>query len=147
MPAELLALPVSAADAGLRDALLAAELPIDDIADGGRRFFRFQYHGEIVGYGGFEPHGRYALVRSIAVDAAQRGQGIGRAITEAIMAEAKRGGAAEAFLLTTTAGPFFEHLGFAAMDRADAPAEILATRQATTICSTAALLARPLDDA
>ena len=37
---------------------------------------------------------------------------------------------------------FFEHLGFVRTDRADAPASILATRQASSICSSAALLSR-----
>jgi len=40
--------------------------------------------------------------------------------------------------------PALEHDGFRRVERATAPASILATRQATTICATAALLARPI---
>ena len=147
MPAELAAYAISGNDAGLRDALIAADLPVEDLDEPGRRFLCFQHAGETVGYGGYEPHGPYVLLRSIVVAPSSRGQGLGRAIAEALAAAAKRDGAATAFLFTTTTGPFFEHLGFGVIDRASAPAEILATRQATTICSTATLLGRSLNDA
>ena len=137
---------VSGSDGGLRDALIAADLPIEDLNEGGRRFFRLDLHGRTVGYGGFEPHGAYALVRSVVVLPEARGKGLGRAIAEEVMAKAKAERCTEAFLLTTTAADFFDHLGFKQMDRAYAPKEILATRQAATICSTAALLTRPLND-
>jgi arsenate reductase len=61
------------------------------------------------------------------------------------MQEAAKLGAGEAFLLTTTASHFFRHLGFKVMDRDDAPAAILNTRQATAI-SSATLLARRIRD-
>jgi N-acetylglutamate synthase-like GNAT family acetyltransferase len=144
--AELRAQPIAGVDAGFRDALLAADLPIDDLTEGGRRFFRFDKAGTIVGYGGFEPHGDYALIRSIIVLPHARGTGAGRIIAEAMMQEAAKLGAGEAFLLTTTASHFFRQLGFKIMDRDDAPAAILNTRQATTICSSATLLARRIRD-
>jgi N-acetylglutamate synthase-like GNAT family acetyltransferase len=138
---------VSGADRGLSDALIDANLPTEDIADGGRRFFRFDDDGRVVGYGGYEPHGRYALLRSVVVLPSARGRGVGRAIVAGLMDEAMRHGAAEAFLLTTSAESFFTHLGFTRVDRATAPAEILATRQAASICTTAPLMVRSLDDA
>ena len=58
---------------------------------------------------------------------------------------AGRKGARAAWLPTTTAEDFFGHLGFTRVERTTAPASILGTRQATTICSTAALLTRRLD--
>jgi arsenate reductase len=57
---------------------------------------------------------------------------------------AHEAGARTAYLLTTNAESFFKNLGFNSVPRADAPASILGTRQATSICSTATLLKRPL---
>lgn len=136
--------PVAGNDDGLQAALVAAALPIDDVADSGRRFFRFDRDGTVVGYGGFEPHGPYALLRSLVVLPEAQGRGNGRAVTEAVAEKAREAGCAQGFLLTTTAAGFFEHLGFEPVARADAPPEILATRQATTLCSSAALLGRSL---
>lgn len=58
---------ISGSDGGLKEALIAAELPTDDILEGGRRFFSFTNAGSVIGYGGFEPHGAYALIRSLVV--------------------------------------------------------------------------------
>jgi N-acetylglutamate synthase-like GNAT family acetyltransferase len=140
----LAARQIAGSDGGLKNALLAADLPVDDIAEGGRRFFRFDRDGQTVGYGGFEPHGQYALLRSMVVLPELRGRGLGRAVAEAVIEKARAAGCLEGFLLTTTAAEFFQHLGFAPIDRKYAPKAILATRQAATICATAALLARPL---
>ena len=140
----LVAKPIAGTDGGLIEALVAADLPIEDLAEGGRRFFRFDKDGRTVGYGGFEPHGAYALLRSLVVLPEARGRGLGRAVAEGLMERAAAERCSEAFLLATTAEDFFEHLGFTAIDRALAPKEILATRQATSICSTATMLVRPL---
>ena len=51
-------------------------------------------------------------------------------------------GARTAYLLTTTAEAFFAHDGFVRIERSKAPPSILATKQATIICSSAALLTR-----
>lgn len=144
MMSDLVVEAIAGSDGGLQQALLAADLPIDDVGEGGRRFFRFDRDGRTIGYGGFEPHGAFALLRSFVVLPHARAQGNGRAIAEAVMEKALEAGCSEGYLLTTNAADFFEHLGFRTLDRTDAPPPILATRQATTICSTAALLSRSL---
>jgi N-acetylglutamate synthase-like GNAT family acetyltransferase len=136
--------PIASADAGLRSALLDAHLPIDDLDEPGRAFYRFSDAGAVVGYGGLEPCGTDVLLRSVVVLPAWQGRGFGRLISERLLATARHDGARSAWLLTTTAEDFFHHLGFTRIDRAAAPPAILATRQATTICTTAALLTRPL---
>ncbi|MEQ1771201.1 MAG: arsenic resistance N-acetyltransferase ArsN2 [Devosia sp.] len=142
---QFIATKVAGSDSGLRDALVAANLPTEDLTDGGRRFFRFDLDGRPVGYGGFEPHGAYALLRSVVVLPEARGTGVGRAVAEGVLQKAAAEKCSEAFLLTTTAEGFFQHIGFHEIDRALAPKEILATKQAATICATATLLARRLD--
>lgn len=144
MPVELAAHPVAADAPELVAALEGASLPTEDLGGGGRLFFAFEDAGRAVGFGGFELYGEDMLLRSVVVLPEARGQGYGHAVTEAVLGAAHKAGARRAFLLTTTAESFFQHEGFAHIERACAPASILATKQAMTICSTAALLTRPL---
>ena len=136
------AIPADAPE--LRAALDAAALPTEDIDGGGRTFFRFTDEGRPVGYGGYELYGEDVLLRSVVVLPDERGKGYGRALTEDVLARAAASGARQAYLLTTTAESFFQHAGFIEIARTDAPNAILATKQATTICSSAALLTRPI---
>ena len=144
MPAELVARTISSESPELVAALLAADLPTEDLGDGGRNFYAFEEAGRPIGFAGFELYGEDMLLRSVVVLPDARGKGYGRALTEAVLARAGEAGARRAYLLTTTAVSFFRHDGFAYIERAEAPASILATKQATTTCSTAALLTRPI---
>jgi hypothetical protein len=57
----------------------------------------------------------------------------------------RNAGARNAYLLTNSAASLFEQAGFILIDRCDALAKILATRQATSLCpSTAKLLRLPI---
>jgi len=125
----------------MSEALRRADLPTDDLDEAGVRAFAFaDRDGAIVGHGGLEIHGEHALMRSIVVEPSRRGRGEGRAIVDWLLAEASAHGAARVYLLTTTARAFFATLGFAAVARADAPAAILATRQAAGLCAASAAL-------
>ena len=135
---------ISAKAPELVAALEAADLPTEDLGDGGRAFFAFEEDGKLIGFGGFELYGEDVLLRSVVVLPGVRGKGYGRAVTEAVLARAREAGARNAYLLTTTAESFFVHGGFARIVRVAAPAAILATKQATTICSTATLLTRSI---
>jgi arsenate reductase len=130
----------------LSDALRAASLPTDDLAEPGRSFFRYSTLGGMpVGFGGFERYGSDALLRSLVVLPGSRGRGIGRNMLLLLMRRAYEQGARTAYVLATEAAPFFEKHGFKAIDRAHAPETILSTRQASSLCpASAALLARPL---
>lgn len=136
--------PVAADASELAAALEAANLPTEDLAEGGRSFFALDEAGQALGYGGYELYGEEVLLRSVVVLPQYRGKGYGRAVTDAVLAKAAEAGARRAFLLTTTAEDFFAHEGFSPMERRDAPSAILSTKQATTICSTATLLTRSL---
>ena len=120
---------------------LAAEgLPSADLREPGVRLFAFRDGRAAVGYAGLEMYGEDALLRSVVVDPARRRAGLGRAVVEATLAEARRLGAARAFLLTTSAKAYFERLGFAPIERASAPEAILSTRQAAGLCPSSAPL-------
>jgi amino-acid N-acetyltransferase len=97
--------------------------------------------GELVGVAGLELHGPHALLRSVVVADAARGRGIGHALVRERLAHARTLGLARVFLLTTTAAPFFEALGFNAVSRAAAPAALAATAEFAAACpATAACL-------
>ncbi|MFZ5674457.1 MAG: arsenic resistance N-acetyltransferase ArsN2 [Pseudomonadota bacterium] len=133
------------AAADLRAALAAEKLPVDDLTEAGRSFFRVTRGGATVGFAGYELHGHDVLLRSIVVLPGQKGQGIGAAALRLVIAEAMRAGARQAYLLTASAAPFFEKHGFTPVDRGAVPAAILSSRQAAALCpASATILTRQL---
>jgi amino-acid N-acetyltransferase len=90
-------------------------------------------HG-IVGAAGVEVLGEAGLLRSVAVDEAHRGTGLGKQLVAAMEAHAREEGVRELFLLTTTAEAFFASLGYRKLDREEAPAHIAATSQFSSLC-------------
>ena len=124
----------------LAERLEAERLPSGDLGEPDVRLFAFRDGDAAIGFAGLEVHGKDALLRSVVVDPTRRRAGLGRAIVEATLAEARRLGATRAFLLTTAAKVYFERLGFAAIDRKSAPATILSTRQAAGLCPLSAPL-------
>jgi HAD superfamily hydrolase (TIGR01457 family) len=81
--------------------------------------------------------GESALIRSVAVRGDRRGRGVGLLTAAAAVRAAVASGAAVAALLTETAAPFFERLGFVSVDRSALPAEVAADPQAAEECRTA----------
>jgi arsenate reductase len=127
----------------LRDALAAASLPVDDLEEPGRTFFRFQLLGGlVVGYGGYEVHDRAALLRSVC-RTERSAKGVGPSLVQLLMSRAFDEGARQAFVLTEGAAKFFRRIGFVDIDRATAPEAIRSTRQARDLCpASASLLSR-----
>jgi GNAT superfamily N-acetyltransferase len=77
------------------------------------RPFVAEQDGEIVGTGVASAHGRVGWVGTIFVDEALRGKGVGRALTEAVMAALRAAGCSTLCLVATDAGrPIYERLGF-----------------------------------
>ncbi len=132
---------ISPSDSGLAAALIEAGLPADDVMEPNRTFYTYAtLDGERVGYGGFERHGNDVLIRSVVVLPAARSGGVGSGIVPLLLFRAFRADARQAYLLTSSAAPFFERLGFQAIDRDRAPASILSTRQAAALCPAGATL-------
>lgn len=132
--------PIPGSDPGLRKALAEARLPIDDLEEEGRLFFAFSLDSEVVGYGGMERCGQHGLLRSVVVLPGYRGRGIGSRLPPLMFGHDYRFAMRSVFLLTETAVPFFERLGFTRVERSQAPAEILKTRQASSLCPSTATL-------
>lgn len=99
----------------------------------------------IAGVIGLEGFGRVGLLRSLAVDPAQRGNGIGTMLVSALEERAGDAGLSELWLLTLDAEVFFWKLDYRIVDRDTAPDAIRRTPEFTTLCpATAHLMHKPL---
>jgi N-acetylglutamate synthase-like GNAT family acetyltransferase len=134
--------PIGATDRDFRTCLEEAKLPTRELVGAGKSYFCLSDGGERRGYGGFEACGPHALLRSIVIPGRQRGHGYGRTLVTSLVAEARKLGLQEAWLLTETAVPFFAALGFSPCTREAAPPEIAATEQFATLCPASAKLMR-----
>jgi arsenate reductase len=140
--------PLYGAPAALAAALAAEELPIDDLDEPGRRFFSYEtLSGRPIGFAGFERCGDDVLLRSLVVSPDLRGHRYGAAILARLTRRVRDLGARRAWVLTTTVAEWLEKRRFQRVARAEAPAAVLATRQAKSLCpASAVLLMRPLAD-
>ncbi len=131
----------------LRAALVAEDLPVEDLQQPGRSFYAyFANRDTLAGFGGFEAHGEHALVRSIVVLPGHRGRGLVWQIVPRVLARASEAGATHAWLLTEGAKAVFSRLGFSEAERGDVPAEIGSTSQFSKLCGIdATLMHRPLE--
>ncbi|MGW8391625.1 arsenic resistance N-acetyltransferase ArsN2 [Pseudoduganella sp. HUAS MS19] len=89
---------------------------------------------------GIELYGSVALLRSVAVSKALRGQGVGDRLLHAIRSKARAEGAATLYLLTTTAAAFFGKRGFRQIERSNAPDILKASREFQGVCPASATL-------
>jgi amino-acid N-acetyltransferase len=110
-------------------------LPAADITrDGLCNFIVALDAGEIIGAVGLERHGEHGLLRSLVVAPDWRSRGLGTALVEAVEAQARTLGVRSLSLLTGTAAPFFDALGYAAIARSQAPATVQASTEFTMLC-------------
>jgi len=134
------------------DALVReAALPLDGARDALPNFTLAVRGEEVVGCATFErgEGGKTmpsaVLLRSVVLGSGERGSGAGRLLVERTLERARRGGAASAVLLTTTAEAFFARLGFQRIARADVPAALLDSAEFTGACpDSAVVMARRL---
>jgi amino-acid N-acetyltransferase len=129
-----------------RRLLVAADLPVEDLDDESIMLVgAFEgslvggFEGSLLGVIGLQRCGGIALLRSLAVAPAQRGNGMARALCERVFDLADN---REVWLLTTTAHDYFTKLGFTAVPREQAPAEIRATSQFSSLCPASAHVMR-----
>ena len=134
-------------DAEAVETLLSASgLPLDGVRDALECFVVAEESDRLVGVAGIERcgGGEHALLRSVAVDAAWREQGLGRDLVSRAIALAENRGAKGLYLLTTTAEHFFPSFGFRKIDRNAVPADVQATAEFRDACpASATVMARP----
>ncbi len=133
--------PARPGDLNAVQALLrASELPWEDVALHAGTFLVGERAGVLVASAGFEHYGEAALVRSVALAPALRARGLGAALCETLLGDARRRGVRAAFLLTTSASGFFARQGFTPLAREQAPLAIRSTREFAELCPANAVL-------
>lgn len=81
-----------------------------------------------------ERYGTAGLLRSVVVEEAHRGTGLGRAIVGAAEDLAREAGVEDLYLLTETAIEWFPRLGYEVVARSVAEAAVGASVEFTTVC-------------
>lgn len=136
---------------GLWDELMGllrrSDLPVEDLGKGDLGSFAVvRRGGKLVGSGALEGHGSVGLIRSVAVDPGERGNGLGRRIVAHLEERARSEGLTHLYLLTTTAERFFLHAGYETLSRDEAPLAIRSTTQFSSLCpDSAAFMGKALN--
>ena len=117
--------PARAADVPrMVDLIASANLPPAFVEEYLEGFIAAERSGEIVACGGVEMYSDSAVIRSVVVDEAARGLGLGRGLAELLMTHARDAGATDLYLFTADALPFWQQCGFVEVtleDWQDAP--------------------------
>ncbi len=134
--------PAQAWDLTVATAWLSAEgLPIDDLTvDHMDSFIVATQAGKPVGMIGIEKFTEVGLLRSLIVDTACRGAGLGARLVKALELSARNEHIDELWLLTIDADPFFARHGYVVVERDAAPKAIRNTAEFSTLCPGDAVL-------
>ena len=130
---------IPASDPRLAAALVAEGLPVEDLGRTKQRFFAWENDGLVVAHCGWEGQGEDRLLRSLVVSPGERGHGLAIRIVAALEHLAMADGAKRLWLLTTTAGPVFDRLGWQRVSRDAAPAEVAASAEFAALCPSSAI--------
>lgn len=119
----LVAVPLRPVDFdALKAALHGAHLPVDDLDQPGRWFWRFETPEELpVGFAGIEVQGENGLLHSLVTLPPLRSRGFGSAMVAHLEFEARLLGCATLWVVAPSAADFFTRLGFAPGDRGAVP--------------------------
>lgn len=131
------------ADHGAVRALLeAATLPVAGVPSTLTDFYVAEDQGRVVGAVGLELYGLDALLRSVVIDPAVRGSGVGRALVERALDHARDRGIRAVYLLTTTAERYFPRFGFDRITREDIPHAVQSSVEFREACPASAVVMR-----
>jgi amino-acid N-acetyltransferase len=119
--------------------LREAHLPLDGFREHLADAMVAERSSEIVGCVELELYGEAALLRSLVVSPAERGQDLGKRLTSEALRLAKDRGSRDVYLLTETADRFFPRFGFTTLDRSEAPAAVLASVEFESACPKTAI--------
>jgi amino-acid N-acetyltransferase len=125
--------------AAIKRMLLAERLPLDGAREHLPHFMVGEVGGMLRCAGGLELYGTDALLRSLVVDAASRGNGWAQRIVQSLMQRASEHGVTNVYLLTTSAEGYFSRLGFVAVVRDCIPAAVARSRQFQAACPAGAV--------
>jgi N-acetylglutamate synthase-like GNAT family acetyltransferase len=142
MSADIEIRPAQASDLTVATEWLSSEgLPTDDLtADHMDSFIVATQAGEPVGMIGIERFVEVGLLRSLIVDTACRGAGLGARLVMALELSARNEHIDELWLLTIDANPFFARHGYVVVERDAAPKAIRNTAEFSALCPGDAVL-------
>jgi amino-acid N-acetyltransferase len=127
------------------DLLQQNRLPVDGLIDHLATTVAAREAGRIVGSAALEMYDEHALLRWVAVRPSFQSRGLGRTLTEAALAMARKRHVRAVYLLTTTAEQFFMKFGFARMPREVVPDIVQTSVEFTSACpSTATVMMKTL---
>lgn len=122
----------------MRRLLADAGLPLDGLDDHVDRLWVWDDGGHVAGAIAFERYGTDGLLRSLVVDPAQRGTGLGRALLHAGLDAMRRDGVRHAYGLTTTIPDWLARLGWTELPRSALPAGLDASMELQGACPASA---------
>jgi amino-acid N-acetyltransferase len=122
--------------------LKASALPIAGLERHIKTTLVARDNGQIVACAAVEIYGAAGLLRSVAVAAERRGEGLGQQLTAAALELARERGVRDVYLLTTTAGDFFPRFGFVAIPRAELDPALGQSEELQGACPASALAMR-----
>src|SRR5687768_11145814 len=111
----------------VRQLLADQDLPLDGVDAHVETMVVAREGDSVVGAAAVELYADGALLRSVVVHPAQRGNGLGRRLAEAALGVARERGVDAVFLLTTTAEHYFPRLGFERITRDLVPESVQAS--------------------
>ncbi len=117
-----------------------SDLPQSGVSQLITDFYVIREQGEVMAAGVVERHGANGLLRSLVVDSVCRGRGLGQKVVCALLEDE----AADVYLLTETAEPFFVRFGFVRVSREEAPTELRASEEFRCLCPESAAFMRRL---
>ena len=130
-------------DAGDLQALVErAHLPSDGLSSHLDAAFVAHEGDRVVGSVAIELYADGGLLRSVAVDEACRGTGLGARLTSAAIDDARRRRLPALYLLTTTAENFFPRFGFERITREEVPLSVQASIEFRGACPASAIVMR-----
>jgi len=119
--------------------LKAAALPVAGIENHIETTLVARDSERLLGCAAAEVYGQAGLLRSVAVEAARRGEGLGERLTTAALELARRRGVRNIYLLTTTASHFFPRFGFTAIPRSELDPALARSEELRGACPASAL--------
>jgi amino-acid N-acetyltransferase len=128
--------------AAVRELLRHHDLPLDGIDDHVQTMIVAKDGPSVVGAAAIELYADGGLLRSVVVDAARQGHGIGQALIEAVLDMARTRGLCSLFLLTTTAERYFPRFGFEPISRSDVPESVQSSVEFQSACPATAVVMR-----
>jgi amino-acid N-acetyltransferase len=126
----------------VRDLLVRANLPVDGAEKAFETGLVAVENDRVVGCAAIETYNATALLRSVAVTPDRQGSGVGTSLVHAAEALARTTGANAMILLTETAEPWFERLGYGPIERDAAPEDVASSVEFVTACSETAIAMR-----